>query len=415
MLDRTVLPVSVVVLFLTGAAHAGTLTPILPADVVANWTTEPAPQWNQAPEANVWVLVPGGVAQLMNGADTRVSDFGFSGDFTFTGIFRAIPEPDSDQDDDNMGVVFGWQDESNHYRLGWEGGGFGDNGDEFDPFIDEGASGAHGVWLVREQAGVATVLFELPGEFWVPETDYGFMVSRTGDEISFEITEGMTVIASTTVIDTTFPSGSIGIYGESQEAEFRDLATSEPELEVACPAAPMPACIVAAKASLSVKESKPGKEKLGLKFGALASATTQQSFGDPASASTSYAACLYGVEDALVATLAVGPGGTCGPKAKPCWKAAATKGYGYKDSNAAQSGVRKLKVKAGDAGKGKLQLQAGNKASKGQSSLPTGITAALQGIPLALVQLQTSDAECFEATLDSVKKADPDEFKAKTP
>jgi hypothetical protein len=114
MRDRTALLASVVVVFFNGAAHAGTLTPIAPADVLANWTSEPAPQWNQAPEANDWVLVPGGVAQLMNGADTRVSDFGFSGDFTFAGIFRAIPELDADQDDDNMGVVFGWQDESKY-------------------------------------------------------------------------------------------------------------------------------------------------------------------------------------------------------------------------------------------------------------------------------------------------------------
>lgn len=182
-----------------------------------------------------------------------------------------------------------------------------------------------------------------------------------------------------------------------------------------CPATPAPGCIDSAKASLAVKESKAGKEKLKLQLGSLESATTQPSFGNPVSGATSYAACLYGAGNALVTALTVGPGGTCGRKAKPCWRAESAKGYRYKDPDAAQSGVRKLKVKAGAAGKGKLQLQAGNQSSKGQDSLPTGITAALQGLPGALVQLRTSDAECFEASLDSVKKAAPDQFKARVP
>jgi hypothetical protein len=415
MSHRSLALVPALVLSLAAGARAGAPIPILPSDVLTSWSDEPAPQWNQAPEGTDWVAVTGGVAQLLNGAGSRISDFGFSGDFTFSGIFRAIPEVDMDQDDDNFGVVFGWQDESNHYRLGYEGGGFGDNGDEFDPFVDEGASGAHGIWLVKEEGGVGTILFEAATEFWAFETDYGFMVSRTGDEISFEITQGVTVVASATVVDTTFPSGAIGLYVESQETEFRDLAATEPDLEPPCPTAPAPGCIVAAKASLAVKESKEGKEKLKLKLRALGSATTQASFGDPVSGSTSYATCLYGEKNAFVAALEVPPGGACGPKAKPCWKAASTKGYAYKDPAAAADGVRKLKAKAGDAGKGKLQLQAGNKSRKGQDDLPTGITEALEGIPSALVQIRTSDAECFQANLTSVKKAESDQFKAKTP
>lgn len=388
---------------------------IPPGDLLASWTPEPAPQWNQANEATEWVVVPGGVAQLQNGADSRISDFGYSGDFDFMGLFRAIQEPDGDQDDDNFGVVFGWQDESNHYRLGWEGGGFGDNGDEFDPFVDEGATGAHGIWLVREQGGVGTILFELPGVFWTPETAYGFSVSRSGDEIEFEITEGVVVIASATVVDTTFPSGSIGFYVESQEVEFLDLASSEPDLEAPCPALPEPKCLHSAKASLSVDESKIGNEKLKLKLGAIEGATTQQSFGDPVSGDTSYTACLYDGKSGLVAGLYVGPGGTCGNKGKPCWKAKADKGWGYTDGLASSDGVKRLTAKAGAPGKGKVKLQAGNKAKSGKTAMPTRIAAGLEGATSGTVQVLVSDGVCVEAVLDSVKKADGKQFKAKAP
>lgn len=401
-------------LHLDNVAVVGPLLDVTADAVLSDWTSGPAPQWNQADEDTVWELASGGVAQVANGADTRVSAFGFQGDFTFTGVLRAIPEPDLDQDDDNLGVVFGWQDESNHYRLGFEGGGFGDNGDEFDPFVDEGASGAHGLWLVREQGGVATVLLELPSTFWQPETDYGFTVARNGDEISFSVTEGLSVVGSATVVDTTFPAGRIGLYVESQEAEFRDLAVTEPDIVGPCPAAPTDGCTAAGRAKLVVTERKQGKEKLKVSLAGFVAETTQQSFGDPATGDTSYALCLYDEGDDLVEALTVAPGGTCGPKAKPCWKAVSTKGWAFKDPEGLQSGVRKLKVKSGAEEKGKLQLLAGNKASKGQQGLPQGITAALEGQGTVRVQVRTSDPACFDASLRATK-AESDLFKGKAP
>jgi len=217
-------------LALLGSAPAAAGAPgaIDPSDLLANWANESAPEWNQSDDGELWTPVPGGVAQVGNGDSTRVSDFAFPGDFTFSGTVRAIEEAGR-FDNDNLGIVFGWQDESNHYRLGWEGGGFGDTGDTFDPFLDEGASGARGLFLVIEQGGVGTALAELPTTFWAPATDYQFSLSRTGSDISFEVTQGAVVIGAGMATDTTFASGAIGIYIESQAAEFRDLvAVPEP-------------------------------------------------------------------------------------------------------------------------------------------------------------------------------------------
>jgi hypothetical protein len=87
----------------------------------------------------------------------------------------------------------------------------------------------------------------------------------------------------------------------------------------------------------------------------------------------------------------------------------------FKDPDASAGGVRTLAVAGGPAGKGKLQVQAGNNAAKGQNALPTGVAASLQGASSATLQVLTSDARCFEAGLSTVQKADGVQFKAKAP
>ena len=53
--------------------------------------------------------------------------------------------------------------------------------------------------------------------------------------------------------------------------------------------------------------------------------------------------------------------------------------------------------------------------TKGMLSLPLGIAAALSGNMRATLQVVTSDASCFSATLTSVKIADGVRFKATLP
>jgi cysteine-rich repeat protein len=183
-----------------------------------------------------------------------------------------------------------------------------------------------------------------------------------------------------------------------------------------CPAAPSTQCVAAGKASLSIQEKNAGKERLTAKLQGFASATAQADFGDPVTGSTRYDLCVYGPTGALVASLGVDRAGdACGPQARPCWKDKRGKGWSYKDAGGSASGVRKLSASSGPAGKGKLQLQAGNNAAKGQSALPAGVVAALEGASSATLQLLASDGPCYEAALATVQKADGVQFKAKAP
>lgn len=173
-------------------------------------------------------------------------------------------------------------------------------------------------------------------------------------------------------------------------------------------------CRAASKASLSISEKKAGKEKWKASLSRFDAATTLGDLGDPANGTTTYALCLYDAADDLVAEVAVQRplGALCGPKDKACWQAKGDRGFRYKDPAAGAGGARKLTAKTGRAGKGKIQLQAGNRASHDQSGLQTGVTALLAGETDARMQLYTSDGACFDAELD-VRKADGEIFRAK--
>jgi cysteine-rich repeat protein len=220
------------------------------------------------------------------------------------------------------------------------------------------------------------------------------------------------------------PDGSIcgdGAEDGSEECDDGNTAAGDgcdeacqEESGSACPAAPDPACLNAGKASLSVLEKKPGKEKLKLALKKLAGDVPLADLGDPVAGTTRYDVCLYGGASQLVAELSVDRAAeSCG--SKPCWKAAGGAGFKYKDAEAAASGVSKLSLKSGAAGKGALSLQAGNRTDRGQSSLPTGIAAALQGALAATVQVHTDVPSCFQAELGTVKQAGPDRFQASAP
>lgn len=169
------------------------------------WTTEASPARNLGPAG---ITSTGGnqVVQNNNTYGTLVSDFSFNSDFSFSGSLT--PTTARFNDNDILGVVFGWQDASNHYRLGWEQGGFND------------ISGASGLFLVRESAGISTILFQQE-VFWADNVDYNFVVGRTGNDISFNLGG-----VSQSFTDTTFTSGNVGLYTESQTARFGGLAAS---------------------------------------------------------------------------------------------------------------------------------------------------------------------------------------------
>lgn len=165
-----------------------------------------------------------------------------------------------------------------------------------------------------------------------------------------------------------------------------------------------------AKANLLIKEKKAGKEKFILKIKG-GPALAQSDFGNPVTGDTAYDICVFDDAGSLALALAVDrAGGTCA--GKPCWKAKKDTGWLYKDKETGSDGVKVMKLFGGSSGKTQIQVQAANNDKKGQLSLPTGIASTLQATTSARVQLVTSESECFDVTVDQIKKQAPDFFKA---
>jgi endoglycosylceramidase len=133
-------------------------------------------------------------------------------------------------------------------------------------------------------------------------------------------------------------------------------------------------------------------------------ATASADFGDPTT-TTSYRLCAYD-ETAGVPRLAlstgIAAGGTC--DGHPCWRANRT-GFRYKDPGASAEGVRQVILKAGAAGKSKIQV-------RGQ-----GLALALPVLPLGqdptvTVQLRSSAGQCWEAAYSTpARRNRVDQFK----
>ena len=158
-------------------------------------------------------------------------------------------------DNDIIGLVFGWQNEDNHYRLGWNQGG---------PQGVSDVTGKNGLFLVREIDGSSKTLVNYDSMFWVDEAVYQFSIVRSGSSLEIEI-KGVTQDfmgdqsgslpvnkASTfaarsatptgkyetiksSVIDDTFRAGNLGVYTESQTGFFQSLS-AQGSFEVSAPA-----------------------------------------------------------------------------------------------------------------------------------------------------------------------------------
>lgn len=166
----------------------------------SDWIIEDSPSFSTK---NLAPLIGGNQANLNgNRYGTLVSDFSLPGDFSFTGSMTPSG------DNDIMGLVFGYQDESNHYRLGWEAGGLNDR------------SGTSGMFLVKEVAGVSSTIWQKETN-WTSGTKYDFEIHRGGGSIGFSLGGNLQ-----SFLDTEFLTGKIGVYTESQTANFTNLAVS---------------------------------------------------------------------------------------------------------------------------------------------------------------------------------------------
>ena len=126
-------------------------------------------------------------------------------------------------------------------------------------------------------------------------------------------------------------------------------------------------------------------------------------FGDPVN-TDAYSICVYD-NSALELQADLPAGGTCA--GKPCWKGKAPKSFKYKDKPGTPNGIQKFQLRAGDAGKSKVQAK-GKGIAVPDVMLPFDLPVIVQ------VQRQGA-AECWESEFDSagVSKNEAAQFKGK--
>lgn len=182
--------------------------------------------------------------------------------------------------------------------------------------------------------------------------------------------------------------------------------------DAACPTRSDASCATGyAKAKLDWRSNNGIGDRVTIKL-TKGPAATQMDLGHPlAAGGTAYSMCIYDGQDVLVAEMRVARAGDlC--NGKDCWKTAGGnppngKGYKYNDKHQASSGVLKMQLIGGDAGKTKVVF-----AGRGLD-LPDGVPGALMGSTSATVQLRGSDAtQCLAATVTQISKQEGDRFKA---
>jgi hypothetical protein len=171
-------------------------------------------------------------------------------------------------------------------------------------------------------------------------------------------------------------------------------------LTTACPNGPQAGCRTSTKKLLLVKNKMDStKDKLIWKF-IKGAATSTADFANPQS-TAAYALCIYaGTADALVATLSV-------PPHNARWQPIGTKGFKYKDASGSASGVQKIILKGGAAGKTKALLK-----GKGLN-LPDPLDSAALGTNVTAQLLNHETGICWETTFSAPKKDTQELYKAK--
>jgi len=183
---------------LTASSSMANAVPISETNIINNWTSAASPIGNS--NNNIWSQSGNTVTNSNNTIGSLISDFTQSTDFTFSTQIRA------NNDNDLMGLVFGWQDMDNTYMLSWGGGGV--------PGI-----GYNGIYLTSEVGGVRTNM-AFSSNLWSIGVTYDFTVGRTGDTIFASIDQGATNLFTANYVDTSFLSGNVGFTTYSQDSSF---------------------------------------------------------------------------------------------------------------------------------------------------------------------------------------------------
>jgi len=202
----------------------------------------------------------------------------------------------------------------------------------------------------------------------------------------------------------SFCSGQPVDCGPCQECDFFDGSCFQQQPEPFCSSVPP------GRSTLRVRDDPTDKKDVVSWRLAPDAGIPIGDFGDPRSF-TSYQLCVF--DDVfesnpflfgdLLAGVKVPAGGTCG--SKPCWTPKRS-GYSYTDKSGASDGVRSLDLEAGDSKSAALSIFA-----KGPS---VGIAPLPAGLPV-VVQLQSSDGNCWQADFHEARLNGPLELRARIP
>jgi PEP-CTERM motif len=225
---------------LIGIGEAATAFSITPDTMASNWSPLSEVKYNIDPSTgcravycyvdrwaadntrtkvpyNVLTNMPRRIGQSSSQDTDRygaiVSDFTSVGDFNFTGSLF-MPN-----DSDVAGLLWGFQDPNNHYRLSWDSSGrvkrVGLTDGPYErPDLLAGPNpdrpGSKGLSIVKEVNGVSTFLATNILLRWQKSVSYSYRVRRTGSNLFVSLLQGQQTLFSTTITDTTFMSGKVG-------------------------------------------------------------------------------------------------------------------------------------------------------------------------------------------------------------
>lgn len=156
-------------------------TVLNPSDVLDDWTAGANPITGADPGS--WTLTGSGLGGGYSHAQSLVSDFSATGPFSFSVSSQHT-------DANHFGVLWGFQDQDNHFRMNW---------------------GPSEFTIERELGGISTVLYSSTMSF-VDGAHYAFSLEATGSGYDVMVSEGSTALFHHSFLDSTFETGQVGVY-----------------------------------------------------------------------------------------------------------------------------------------------------------------------------------------------------------
>lgn len=176
-------------------------------------------------DASAWINGDDPIKENQSGTSTTGTDFveihgngdlAVLTDYTLATPFDFSGHAYAPEDDDIFGVLFGYVDGFNNYRISWTGG---------EDHDWEAGRKYGGLMLVKEKNGRGETLWRDPDLMWLAGVEYNFWLHVDYEEVSFELREGNTVLADFMVAgDFSGVEGRAGVFTRSNPAKFYNLS-----------------------------------------------------------------------------------------------------------------------------------------------------------------------------------------------